>query len=602
MLQLQCFGTMDLNEQKFIAGGLGMKVSNKESMVTWCLQQIENGLYLTDFIPFLTHLVTINDIKAFLRTKIKQIGENKSKNTNSTNVRSIFIKVAPIYDILPHDVIVNIIKYVPTTQHHYQCMHFLPTLCKTFKSIMYENVSVFYNKYKMTTNDDGMPMTLSHETLRLHLYHRKQCDKIQFVPRLGISVFNDKNANHNSDDRSNNESMNDLTTVAPVLSGLNEYWDTFEMYETINDDSSAGSDNSYTNLGTKSKKIALLVKKSDIDTDKIDFPWHLIKHWEIKCKKNGTMWKHDTKILQNIDVNNEMEIINLLKKSSKCLNIISVQHKREPKSKAKMIASTKFEQNNEEKESKKDSVETKTAHFGKFARAGSSKLIFVLNKAAPHIRCLTLNHFPCTNYDVRNRLTNDYPQFDRLFYLCLGNIACDFHVSYGICNVILKEKIKVINLEILELCNITHGDDCKYTEKKSFKRCWKRLKKAIIKDTSTRDSIETKQDRDVGKFINDNSDNKNDKIENESESEDKMIDNFRKTGKEPMPRFGRSRRYSFSSDEEEDWELDYFLKSFAQDWMLLRSRLLLVQKIMNILNDIGKNSGTNHGGGLNLKI
>ena len=230
------------------------------------------------------------DIQEFLSAKVKQISENsnQSEKTNPSNMRSIFIKVAPIYDILPNDVIINIIKYVPVTRHRYQCMHFLPSLSKTFKSIMYENVSVLYNKYKITTKDDGMPMTVSDETLRLHLYHRNRSGKIQFIPSLGISVFNvtNYNANDDSDAYGTTDTMandhgntNDLNVVTPVLSGLNKYWNTYEMNEIMNDDSFGSSDSSFSssndNFGSKSKKIAF--KKSDINIDKIDFPFHLIK-------------------------------------------------------------------------------------------------------------------------------------------------------------------------------------------------------------------------------------------------------------------------------------------------------------------------------------
>ena len=35
---------------------------------------------------------------------------------------------------------------------------------------------------------------------------------------------------------------------------------------------------------------------------------------------------------------------------------------------------------------------------------GSDRLISMLNKACLNIRCLSLNNFPCFNYDIYDRL------------------------------------------------------------------------------------------------------------------------------------------------------------------------------------------------------
>ena len=51
-----------------------------------------------------------------------------------------------------------------------------------------------------------------------------------------------------------------------------------------------------------------------------------------------------------------------------------------------------------------------------------------------------MDNFPCFNYDIYNRLKNDYPQFFKVFYLQFKNIACDYDVGYGINEIILKKK------------------------------------------------------------------------------------------------------------------------------------------------------------------
>ena len=96
-----------------------------------------------------------------------------------------------------------------------------------------------------------------------------------------------------------------------------------------------------------------------------------------------------------------------------------------------------------------------------------------------YIRCLTLNNFPCQDYDINNRLKTKYPSFDKVFYLCLKNMCCDFNVKCGINTIILKDKMNVFNLEILELSNIGRGKN--WGENKSFSK----ISKEMLKETNT---------------------------------------------------------------------------------------------------------------------
>ena len=68
-------------------------------------------------------------------------------------------------------------------------------------------------------------------------------------------------------------------------------------------------------------------RKDYLSIDNCDFPWHLIRKWEIKCEKYGSTWEKDVQILNN----SFGEKINLFKnelesvKSKKHINIISIQ-------------------------------------------------------------------------------------------------------------------------------------------------------------------------------------------------------------------------------------------------------------------------------------
>ena len=103
----------------------------------------------------------------------------------------------------------------------------------------------------------------------------------------------------------------------------------------------------------------------------------------------------------------------------------------------------------------------------------------VRERASSNIHYLTLNNFPCFNYDICNRLKNEYPQLDKIFYLQFKNIACDYDVGYGINEIILKYKINVMNLEILELRNINCSIEYKYNKSKTLYKCLIKVNKDL---------------------------------------------------------------------------------------------------------------------------
>ena len=295
--------------------GIGLKVSSTESMLSWSNTYIENSEHFTDFVPFLKQLFTPDEIKSLLKNKLSQLAttqDNKTTDTttsqsqspspSSSSIRSFFIHVAPIYDILPTDVMINILTFLKhdkninvshsgknflysaftgsntSKKHDQQHWKYLPLLSKTFKNIMYENVSSLYGDYSMITHDEGMPITLSDEELRFHVHHLQSLCNIEFCPSLTTPVDNPilqaLNVNWMNDLKDSWGDYHDGNGFElPLGSGLNAY-----------DSSSIGI-----NMSHKEKraiKRAQFRRNYHITMDRCKFPWYMIKKWEIKCNDN----------------------------------------------------------------------------------------------------------------------------------------------------------------------------------------------------------------------------------------------------------------------------------------------------------------------------
>ena len=215
-------------------------------------------------------------------------------------------------------------------------------------------------------------------------------------------------------------------------------------------------------------------------------------------------------------------------------------------------------------------------HFGEFVKKGSDRLVSMLNKACNNIFCLSLNNFPCFNYDIYNRLKQDYPSFFKVFCLRLVNIACDFDVGYGINEILLKSKINVMNLKVLELCNINCSIEYKYNKSKTFEQC---LRKILAK---------------IPEF-----DNK------KSEYYDSIMDEFKqlytthiRDGSRASSKEIRKRYQPYDQHIYSYVQMNDFLEDMIESWLYYKSKLLFYQRILNTLSNIG-NQNKN---GLNLKV
>ena len=114
--------------------------------------------------------------------------KNKVQNARSNSqihlMRSMFVKIAPICDVLPNDVMVKIIKYIYSDKN----WSYFPLISKSFKNIMYSNGITLYNDYTIVTRDDAMLCTLDNgnDILKLHISHSQHLGKIQFCPLLTL--------------------------------------------------------------------------------------------------------------------------------------------------------------------------------------------------------------------------------------------------------------------------------------------------------------------------------------------------------------------------------------------------------------------------------
>ena len=144
---------------------LALDVSNTESMTHWAVEHINSNQCFSDFLPLFEQWLTINDIKEMLKNKVR----NARSNPQIHLMRSMFVKIAPVCDVLPNDVMVKIIKYLYSDKN----WSYFPLISKSFKNIMYSNGTTLYNDYTIVTRDDAMPCTLENgnDILKLHISH-----------------------------------------------------------------------------------------------------------------------------------------------------------------------------------------------------------------------------------------------------------------------------------------------------------------------------------------------------------------------------------------------------------------------------------------------
>ena len=104
---------------------------------------------IDELLPFVKALLPPQDLQNILLNRLEDLNnkntneltnkqQNPTESNTETELRLVYYQISPITEILPCDIIVKIIKYVP----NYQYGH-LPLISKEFKQIMYNNPSIF---------------------------------------------------------------------------------------------------------------------------------------------------------------------------------------------------------------------------------------------------------------------------------------------------------------------------------------------------------------------------------------------------------------------------------------------------------------------------
>ena len=120
------------------AVGLGSAHTTLESMYEWSQHEIKRSRKYKDLIPFVSYLLSVKDIQEMLVSKIDLIYKN-----TSGRIRQAYLNLASIDQILPPDIILNIIKFFDSS-----CLSYLPLVSKTFRMTILTNPNLFFDNVR----------------------------------------------------------------------------------------------------------------------------------------------------------------------------------------------------------------------------------------------------------------------------------------------------------------------------------------------------------------------------------------------------------------------------------------------------------------------
>ena len=114
---------------------VSQRINNPQSMFEYCTQSIQRLKFLDDLLPFISSMLSIQEIKQLLQSKL-----NAAIESDHSKMRSIYIESSSITEILPSDIVVKCIKFLDTDHYKY-----LPLLSKSIHNIMSEKHTIYNN-------------------------------------------------------------------------------------------------------------------------------------------------------------------------------------------------------------------------------------------------------------------------------------------------------------------------------------------------------------------------------------------------------------------------------------------------------------------------